>query len=52
MKGLAFDIKGSIAHFRRPDTTATQMTYPFITPTAVRGLVGGNSWDRRFCNAG
>jgi len=40
MKGLAFDIKGSIAHFRKPDTTATQMTYPFITPTAAKGLVG------------
>ena len=40
MKGFAFDIKGSIAHFRRPDTTATQMTYPFITPTAAKGLVG------------
>ena len=40
MKGVAFDIKGSIGHFRRPDTTATQMTYPFITPTAARGLVG------------
>lgn len=40
MRGLAFDIKGSIAHFRRPDTTATQMTYPFITPTAAKGLVG------------
>lgn len=40
MKGLAFDVKGSIAHFRRPDTTATQMTYPFITPTAAKGLVG------------
>lgn len=40
MKGLSFIIKGSIAHFRRPDTTATQLTYPFITPTAVKGLVG------------
>jgi CRISPR-associated protein Cas5h len=40
MKGLAFIIKGSIAHFRRPDTTATHLTYPFITPTAVKGLVG------------
>jgi len=40
MKGLAFDIKGSLGHFRRPDTTATQMTYPFITPTAAKGLVG------------
>ena len=40
MKGIVFDIKGSLGHFRRPDTTATQMTYPFITPTAVKGLVG------------
>ena len=40
MKGVAFDIRGSIGHFRRPDTTATQMTYPFITPTAAKGLVG------------
>jgi CRISPR-associated protein Cas5h len=40
MKGLVFDIRGSIGHFRRPDTTATQMTYPFITPTAAKGLVG------------
>lgn len=40
MKGIVFDVKGTIAHFRRPDTTATQMTYPFIPPTAVKGLVG------------
>ena len=40
MKGLSFDVKGTVAHFRKPDTTATQMTYPFITPTAIRGLVG------------
>lgn len=40
MRGIAFDVKGSIGHFRRPDTTATQLTYPFITPTAAKGLVG------------
>ena len=40
MKGLVFEIRGKLAHFRRPDTTATQMTYPFITPTATKGLVG------------
>lgn len=40
MIALAFDVKGKLAHFRRPDTTATHMTYPFITPTAARGLVG------------
>ncbi|WP_019419612.1 CRISPR-associated protein Cas5 [Paenibacillus sp. OSY-SE] len=40
MKAVIFDVKGSIAHFRRPDTTATHLTYPFITPTAVKGMVG------------
>lgn len=40
MKTVVFDIKGKIGHFRRPDTTVTQLTYPFITPLAVKGLVG------------
>ncbi|MDD4570024.1 MAG: CRISPR-associated protein Cas5 [Tepidanaerobacteraceae bacterium] len=40
MKAVSFDIKGKLAHFRRPDTTTTQLTYPFITPTAAKGLVG------------
>ncbi|WAA11989.1 CRISPR-associated protein Cas5 [Fervidibacillus halotolerans] len=40
MKIVIFDVKGKIAHFRRPDTTATHLTYPFITPTAAKGLVG------------
>ena len=40
MKVLVFDVRGKIAHFRRPDTTATHLTYPFITPTAAKGLVG------------
>jgi CRISPR-associated protein Cas5h len=40
MKVLAFDVTGKLAHFRRPDTTATHMTYPFITPTAAQGLIG------------
>lgn len=40
MKVIAFDVKSSIAHFRRPDTTATHLTYPFIPPTAAKGLVG------------
>lgn len=37
---LVFDLRGSIAHFRRPDTTATHASYPFITRTALRGLLG------------
>lgn len=40
MKAVIFELKGSIAHFRRPDTTATHLTYPFITPTAAKGIVG------------
>lgn len=40
MKAVVFDLKGKIGHFRRPDTTVTQLTYPFITPLAVKGLVG------------
>jgi CRISPR-associated protein Cas5h len=40
MRGVAFDLRADLAHFRRPDTTATQMTYPFISPTAAKGLVG------------
>ncbi|MEX1026451.1 MAG: CRISPR-associated protein Cas5 [Candidatus Paceibacterota bacterium] len=35
-----FETRGSIAHFRRPDTLGTHATYPFFTRTAVRGLIG------------
>jgi len=40
MQAVVFEVKGTIAHFRRPDTTATHLTYPFITPLAAKGLVG------------
>lgn len=40
MQVLVFDLRGEIAHFRRPDTMGTQATYPFITRTALRGLIG------------
>ena len=40
MEAVAFDVRGTVAHFRKPDTTATQLTYPFITPTAAKGLIG------------
>ena len=39
MSLIIFEIKGEIAHFRRPDTMGTQATYPFMTRTALRGLV-------------
>ncbi len=49
MKVLVFDLKGELGHFRRPDTTATHATYPFITRTALRGLLGSiiglSHWD-------
>lgn len=37
---LVFDLRAPLAHFRRPDTTLTHATYPFITRTALRGLLG------------
>lgn len=40
MKAVIFDLMGKIGHFRRPDTTVTHLTYPFITPLAAKGLVG------------
>lgn len=39
MNLIIFELKGEIAHFRRPDTMGTQATYPFITRTALRGLI-------------
>jgi len=38
MNIIIFEIRGAMAHFRRPDTMGTQSTYPFITRTALRGL--------------
>lgn len=40
MEVLVFDLRAPLAHFRRPDTTASHLTYPFIPRTALRGLVG------------
>ncbi len=35
---VIFDLRGPLAHFRRPDTLRTHASYPFITRTALRGL--------------
>lgn len=40
LKLLIFDLRGKLGHFRRPDTTGTHATYPFITRTALQGLIG------------
>lgn len=36
---VVFEARGAVAHFRRPDTLGTHATYPFITRTALRGLI-------------
>ncbi|MDI6871022.1 MAG: CRISPR-associated protein Cas5 [Bacillota bacterium] len=40
MEVLAFDLRSSLGQFRRPDTTVTHATYPFITRTVLSGLLG------------
>uniref|UniRef100_UPI00308427B2 CRISPR-associated protein Cas5 n=1 Tax=Desulforadius tongensis TaxID=1216062 RepID=UPI00308427B2 len=36
---LVFDLRGNLAHFRRPDTTGTHATYPFIPRTVLHGFI-------------
>lgn len=36
---LVFSVKGSMAHFRQPDTTATHATYPFPPRPTIHGLL-------------
>src|SRR5262249_32197755 len=36
---IVFELRGSIAHYRRPDTLGTHASYPFIPRTALRGVV-------------
>lgn len=37
---LTFTLRGDIAHFRQPDTTITQATYPFPPRPTLHGLIG------------
>jgi len=37
---VVFELRGSLAHYRRPDTLGTHASYPFMPRTALRGLVG------------
>jgi CRISPR-associated protein Cas5h len=41
MDVVVFELRGPVAHFRRPDTLGTHASYPFITRTALRGLIAG-----------
>lgn len=38
-KVLAFSLKGTLAHFRQPDTTATHATYPFPPRPTIHGFL-------------
>jgi len=40
MRVLVFDVSGKLGHFRKFYTTSSSLTYPFPTPTALRGLIG------------
>lgn len=37
---VVFELRGAMAHFRRPDTLGTHASYPFIPRTTLRGLIG------------
>lgn len=37
---LVFTLRGKLAHFRQPDTTVTQATYPFPPRPTLHGLLG------------
>lgn len=39
-KILVFDVWGDYAHFRKPYTTTSPLTYPFPPRTAICGLIG------------
>lgn len=36
---IVFELRGAIAHYRRPDTLGTHASYPIIPRTTLRGLV-------------
>jgi CRISPR-associated protein Cas5h len=45
---VVFEVRGELAHFRRPDTLGTHATYPFPTRTVLHGLIasvlGATTW--------
>jgi len=36
---VVFELRGTLAHYRRPDTLGTHASYPFMPPTTLRGLI-------------
>lgn len=49
---VVFDLRGELAHFRRPDTLATHASYPFPTRTALRGLIAAVVGEDRWPEGG
>jgi CRISPR-associated protein Cas5h len=37
---VVFELRGTLGHYRRPDTLGTHASYPFIPHTTLRGLIG------------
>lgn len=49
---VVFDVRGDLAHFRRPDTLGTHATYPIPTRTALRGLIAAVIGEDRWPEGG
>src|SRR5258707_111278 len=49
---VVFEVRGELAHFRRPDTLATHASYPFPTRTVLRGLIAAVLGEDRWSDNG
>ncbi len=49
---VVFEVRGELAHFRRPDTLGTHASYPFPTRTALHGLIAAILGERAWPEGG
>jgi CRISPR-associated protein Cas5h len=49
---VVFEVRGELAHFRRPDTLGTHATYPIPPRTALRGLIAAVLGEDRWPDGG
>lgn len=49
---VMFEVRGELAHFRRPDTLGTHASYPIPTRTALRGLIAAVLGEDRWPDGG
>ena len=49
---VVFEVRGELAHFRRPDTLGTHATYPIPTRTALRGLIASVVGEEKWPDGG